>query len=142
MTGPTIWTSSWYAPLPDTHARIGISRGVPRRQPAGYRLCRQLSPGTWFNSVSPAEYRARYFGEVLARLNPQTTVDELQKLAGDRIPTLLCYEKPTDNQWCHRGMVSVWLKETLGLDVYEYGLEHEGCGWSHPKLPGEFRQDR
>jgi hypothetical protein len=32
-------------------SRIGISRGIPRRTPAGYRVFRKLSPGDWFNSA-------------------------------------------------------------------------------------------
>ena len=54
---------------------------------------------------------------------------------------LLCYEdpgKPAD--WCHRGQVSAWFKDTLGIDVFEYGHEAEGCGHSHPKLFSELRR--
>lgn len=34
---PRIFTASWFTPLPTGHLRVGISRGVPRGLPAGYR---------------------------------------------------------------------------------------------------------
>ncbi|MFZ1101313.1 MAG: hypothetical protein WAN86_00250 [Hyphomicrobiaceae bacterium] len=62
-------------------------------------------------------------------------------MAGDRTSTLLCWEPPEpDPKWCHRALVSVWLWENLGLEVPELGQEHEGFGWSHPKLHPEARR--
>ena len=40
----------------------------------------------------------------------------------------------TGDNWCHRGLVAAWLKDTLALDVFEVGQEAEGAGWAHPKL--------
>jgi len=73
--------------------------------------------------------------EVLALLDPQKTVDALLRLADGKVPALLCFEGPADARWCHRALVSMWLKDTLDLEVFEYGLEREGCGHEHPKLP-------
>ncbi len=126
-------TSSWSAQLPPQYARIGISRGTPRGQ-SGYRMYRALAPGEWFNKVSAEEYRDRYMAQ-LAKLDPNRVLSDLQALAGDRIPALLCFEKPDDGQWCHRAFVSAWLNDKLGLNVPEYGLEDRGFGWQHPKLP-------
>lgn len=128
-------TSCWYKELPDGYCRIGISRGVPRGQPAGYKMYRKLQPGTWFSSAPVEQYVRLYREEVLDRLDPQATVDELLRLADGKMPALLCFEMPSDARWCHRGMVSMWLKETLGLDVFEYECEQKGCGSRHPKLP-------
>lgn len=145
---PRIVTSCWYTALPgigtkgatDTHKKLGISRGVPRSGVgAGFQLYKVLQPGTWFNAVGPDEYRRRYFGEVLDRLDPQTVVDQIRKLADDKVAVLVCYEKPNDNQFCHRAYVSAWLKDRLGLEVPELGLEAKGTGWSHPKLPDMHR---
>src|ERR1017187_9456071 len=55
LTSPKILTASWFTPLPATHIKIGISRGVPRGLPAGHRLFKKLAPGPWFNSVGIAE---------------------------------------------------------------------------------------
>lgn len=131
-----IKTSAWSQKVPADHIKIGISRGTPRGQAAGYRLFKILAPGAWFNSVSAAEYRDRYFSEILASLDAAKVVAKIQELAGDKVPVLVCYESPTkDEDWCHRGYVSAWLKDKLGLDVPELGHEERGCGWSHPKLP-------
>ena len=131
---PKIVTSCWFTRLPGDHIKFGISRGTPRGMAAGYRKYPKLNPGKWFNSVSPTQYKQLYYDEVLNRLDPQRVVNELVQFADGKVPVLVCYEKPDDNQWCHRGLVSVWLKETIDLEVLELGLEDCGCGYSHPKL--------
>lgn len=134
MQKPIILTSSWSTKLPDTHLKFGVSRGTPRGMPAGYRKYPKLSPNSWFNSVTPPEYERLYADEVLSRLDPERVVDDLLVLAEGRVPTLVCYETPNEPTWCHRGLISRWLKTTLDLDVFEFGLEHCGCGGEHPKL--------
>lgn len=139
MEKATIYTSSWFTKLPPAHARISIARSAPRGQ-SGFQIYRQLAPGKWFNSVSPMEYRRRYYDEILGRLNPDQVVSELVAMSEGRIPTLLCWEKPEPGpDWCHRGWVSSWLYESLGLEVFEWGQERHGCGPGHPKIPSEFR---
>ena len=134
-----IYTSSWSTKLPEGFARIGISRGAPRRSAAGYRMYRRLAPGSWFNSVSAEEYRRRYM-EQLGALTAQQVGDEIAVLAGDKTPALLCFEPPAPGpKWCHRAYVSVWLETELGFKLLEYGQEKEGHGWAHPKLPPEYR---
>lgn len=133
-------TGYWFGKYPEDHIKIGISRFAPRGLPAGYRLFKTLAPGEWFNSVSAEEYRTRYFIQ-LDQLEPAKVVAEIKKLAGDRTPILCCFEKPDKPEdWCHRGFVSAWLNDTLGLEVPEYGYEQEGFGWSHPKLPKSMRK--
>jgi hypothetical protein len=132
-------TSSWSTKLPSTVARIGISRGPPRRQ-SGYRLYTALAPGSYFKKVPVAEFRQLYMAG-LENLDPTKVVEDLQKIAGGRPPVLLCFEPPEpDAHWCHRGFVSAWLHDTLGIEVYEFGQESEGFGWAHPKIPPEFRK--
>lgn len=134
-------TSSWYAKLPDHYMRIGISRGPPRGQ-RGYRLYRQLAPGPWFQSVKPEEFRRRYLAQ-LERLDPHQVLIELDELAGGKVPALLCFERPPpDPAWCHRGLVAGWLFDKVGLLVREIGHEHCGGGWSHPKLPPDWRRSQ
>lgn len=131
-----IVTSSWFTKLPEDHLRIGISRGTPRGMAAGYRKYPKLNPGPWFRSCStPEEYRQRYYEEILNPLDPEKVVTEIEKIADGKVAVLACYEPPTPGtQWCHRALVSLWLKDTLGLDVPELGLEEHGCGHHHPKL--------
>jgi hypothetical protein len=113
-------TSSWFTPLPPGHAGVGISRGVP----AGYEhlpIYRALAPGSWFKSCeTPQRYVERYFGDILAKLDPRQVVIDLQRIVGDDEPVLLCWEHPPPNpKWCHRALVSAWLSDTLGLTVPE-----------------------
>jgi hypothetical protein len=135
-----IVTSCWRTSLPPEYAPIGISRGVPRGR-SGFRRYTKLQPGPWFSSTSLEEFTRRYNEEILVPLDPELVVKELLEMAGDRIPTLLCWEPPEPGpNWCHRSLVSIWLWERLGLEVPEFGLEHEGFGWSHPKLHPDVRR--
>jgi hypothetical protein len=101
--------------------RISIARYAPRGTPAGFRIFKALAPGEWFNKVPEAEYRRRYFGEVLGELDPSEVVAQLEDLGGGAEPVLLCWEKPplTPRNWCHRRMVAEWLKSTLDIEVPE-----------------------
>lgn len=139
MPPPLIKTGSWATTLPDDHLRVGISRGTPRRLPPGYRVFRALAPGPWFNSVGIEEYARLYRTEILGRLDPRLVADALVGLAAGRVPVLLCYERPTPGQWCHRAMAAEWLAEALGAVVPEFGFEslpqHE-----HPLMPVQLRR--
>jgi hypothetical protein len=132
-------TSSWSIKLPEGYARIGISRGLPRRQ-RGYRVYRPLAPGAWYKSVTAAEYRELYMAQ-LEKLDPAVALKDLAGLSAGKIPALLCFEKPPpDQNWCHRGLVAVWLQEAAGLQIGEFGHEDLGRGWAHPKLPAAWRR--
>jgi uncharacterized protein DUF488 len=120
-----IATSSWFAPLPRNHIRIGISRGLPQHAPATHTLrYRPLFPGPWFRSLEPAAFLQRYEA-LLAALDPVEVVQELQELAGDRIATLTCFETApridAGECWCHRHIVAAWLERALGIEVVEVG---------------------
>ena len=105
--------------------RISVSRSVPRNTPAGYRLFKTLTPGTWLYErkykYDQQAYRERYFSEILAPLDPKSTYDALCALVVPHEPVLLCWEdlsKP--NEWCHRRMIAEWLEQELGISVPEY----------------------
>jgi hypothetical protein len=132
-------TASWYSRLPDDHLRIGVSRGVPRRMTAGYRVFRKLAPGPWFNSVGPVEYVQLYRAEILAPLDPRAVADELLAMAAGRVPVLLCFERPNEGAWCHRALAAAWLAEALGEVVPEFGFETLPQA-EHPLLPLELRR--
>ncbi len=132
-----IKTGCWFTPLPPDHLRVGISRATPRSMPKGYRMFRELAPGEWFNRIpDPVKWAERYRTEVLSRLDPQEVVGKLRALAEGRTVVLCCFEQPPppDKKWCHRALVSVWLQESMGLEVLEIGHESCGCGRQHPKL--------
>jgi hypothetical protein len=114
--------------------RISIARYPPRGTPAGYRMYKKLAPGAWFNSVSRDEYERR-FGEQLRALDPAEVKAELQSLAGEAEPVLLCWERTpfTEKNWCHRRIVARWLHETLGERVPELISREalEEVAWLH-----------
>lgn len=128
-------TASWFTPLPLGLVRVGISRGMPRGMPAGYRMYRKLAPGPWFKSVDESEYQRRYFKEVLGQLDPVAVIAELQALTDGAPAALCCFERANDDHFCHRAFVSAWLHEELGLSVREFERGGDGHGWRHPKLP-------
>ncbi len=121
-----IFTSSWFTPLPPTILRIGISRSVPRNVGPGYRRLRMLEPGDWLHAP-PAVFMLKY-QDLLGRLDAGEIVAKIEAMAdGYEAAALLCYER---TGWCHRWLLSLWLKQQLGLSVPEYG--HEQCCGGHP----------
>lgn len=134
-----IYTSGWFVTLPPEIQKIGVSRGTPRGYPAGFRKMMELAPGPYFKTATVTQYKQLYF-EGLRRLSPQKVVARMEELSGGKDVALLCYESPTDDQYCHRAYISCWLHDNLGIEVFEYGYEEQGCGWLHPKLPAQFRQ--
>lgn len=140
-----ILTSSWRSMIDDNrYVRVGVSRSA-RGVPKGFRRFAPLEPGSWFASLpNPVEWQARYEAEMLAKLDPTGVVADLRSMSdGPKPVVLLCWE-PADGSggWCHRGMISAWLSERLGLEVPELGREKCGCGYEHPLLPPELRQRR
>ena len=113
-----IVTASWFTPLPEGYVRVGISRGVP----AGYRLYRRLAPGPWFNSVPTEEVLRRYDAEILAPLDPRQVLDELLRLAGDKVPVLCCFERVDGGQWCHLAPDWRIVRQRLAAAVAVHGV--------------------
>ena len=105
--------------------RICIARWAPRGTPAGFRVYKPLAPRKDMLRMSEAEYRDIYVGEILAALDPETVVNDLERLADCAEPVLLCWEQTADiasgKTYCHRHMVAGWLADRLGLDVLELG---------------------
>jgi hypothetical protein len=121
-----IATASWFAPLPDTHQKVGVSRGQPRGLKAGtYRGYRRLAPGAWFKSVTPDRYLELY-NDVLRALDPKEVAADLIELGNGKIPTMLCFESARDIQagdkWCHRHLAAKWLEDQLGIEIEEVGV--------------------
>lgn len=132
-----ILTSSFFTKLPPQFARISIARSAPTAD-RGLPVIRELSPGPWFRTATVDEYADLYVTQ-LAALDPRAMVRKIEDLAAGRTAALLCWERPRDGVFCHRGFVARWLKEELSVDIYEVGLEHEGSGPFHPKLPDGYR---
>ena len=134
MQPTLIKTSAWGTQLPEDHLRVSISRGTPRRTPAGFRVYRALAPGPWFNKVGTDEYCRLYAEEILAPLDPRLVADALVCLGDGRVPVLLCFERPNTGKWCHRALVAEWLAKATGRTVPEFGFEALPQH-AHPLLP-------
>jgi hypothetical protein len=134
-----IQTASWFTKSPDTHFRIGISRGMPRGQPAGFRMYRKLAPGPWYSSAEPDEYVRRYHAEILAPLDPEVVAAELTEMAAGKVPVMLCFEQANGRDWCHRSLAAEWLADALDEPVSEFGHEHLPQPL-HPLTPPSHRR--
>ena len=103
--------------------RVVIARYAPRGTPAGYRIYKALAPTKEMLKMEIGPYREKYFGEILAALNPFSVWMELHSLANGHEPVLMCWEDISEpGAWCHRRMVAEWLKEKTGEDVHELSM--------------------
>ena len=100
---------------------IGISLGKPRGMTVRCGFYRDFAPRREMLRMPYQVYRDVYFREILGPLDPRQVRDDLQLLAGEREPVMLCFERPPfhANNWCHRRMVAEWFSDTLDLDVSE-----------------------
>jgi uncharacterized protein YeaO (DUF488 family) len=62
-------------------------------------------------------FRQRYRDEILAALDPDEVLRELEELVPEGDIILLCFEK--DRSRCHRGLVAEWFLEIKGIRVPE-----------------------
>jgi len=123
-----MFTSSFFTYFGE--GRISISRGNPENID-GYKFYRNLNPGPWFKDKEFKDvnlYRNKYHEDILSKLDPQQTWDELHKLVENEnhCPVLLCYEKLNKkNEWCHRRMAAEWLQTELGVIIPEWREKEE-----------------
>ncbi len=106
--------------------RVGISRGMPRGVPAGFRRYAPLAPGEWlYTTEDQGEYRDKYFAQ-LGTLDPARVVGDLHRLAGScAVPTLLCFcNLRKMGAWCHRTMAAEWITDKTGLATVELSPSH------------------
>jgi hypothetical protein len=128
-----IKTGSWFMPITPDHVRVGISRGVPRGMPAGYRRFTPLNPGPWFNSVAPEVYLQLYRTEILDQLDPANVVAAIERAMDGRTAVLCCYESvakiEAGEAYCHRHIAAAWLEDRLGLEIEEVGAPQGFDRW-------------
>ena len=91
---------------------VAICRGVPR----GWKGRRYvaLAP-SWVlvkTKLPEDQWKARYYEEVLSKLNPRQVLADLGPDA-----VMLCWEAPGET--CHRRLVAEWLEEVTGVEIRE-----------------------
>lgn len=99
---------------------IGISL-YPPRWFTGISL-KQVAPTRsilFANGQTQEEYTRRYRSEVLSQQDMQQFLKTVEQASGGQDVALCCYEKPED--FCHRHILSDWIKEKLGIEISEYG---------------------
>ena len=136
---PQILTSSWQTKIDEAkYCRIGISRSTPRGQ-KGFRRYPKLNPGPWFRSIADErEWAKRYEEEILAARSAGDSRRSDDDGGWARAGAAVLGAPEPGDDYCHRGLVAVWLARTLKMTVCELG--QEGCGHSHPKLPRSLRK--
>ena len=135
-------TSSYFTRLPLNHVRIGVSCGKAKRLLQQPFYMTELAPWSAFKKgLSTAGYRDAYMKQLL-KLDPCRILYRIDRAVGEgSVAVLCCYESPEkDTDWCHRGYISQWLADQLGVVVPELGLDPELFGDRHPKIPREFRK--
>ena len=74
----------------------------------------------WKKNKDNDYYIEHFQKEVLDTLEVETVINRLYELSEGKDICLLCYEKPND--FCHRHLVSNWLKENkIECEEYRYG---------------------
>ena len=81
------------------------------------REYKTLAPKYWFFKKYKKDgdeefYTKQYYKEVLNKLDPKKTYEELGENA-----ILLCWEAP--DKFCHRHIVAKWISLSLGIEIKE-----------------------
>jgi uncharacterized protein YeaO (DUF488 family) len=104
----------------DKYTCIAISVGVPKA--INIKSYKKLAP-LWDiaqeyknNGGDIERYKSRYYNEVLNQLDADDVVKELASISQDKDVVLICYEGIKNNDFCHRHLVSQWLREN-GYDA-------------------------
>jgi len=134
--------TSYFAQMrnfPKNYIPVAICGGVPD----WYLGTRYKKPAPklgffqeWKKNGDNNYYIEHYNSEVLAQLNPDAVLNDLQLLVPEEIRAqmqepiwtsphvhlvLLCYEKPTD--FCHRHLFAEWLRENTKIEIEEFQKE-------------------
>lgn len=104
----------------DKYTCIAISVGIPKA--IDVKSYKKLAP-LWDivqeyknNGGDIERYKNRYYNEVLNQLNADDVVKELTSISQGKDVVLICYEGIKNNDFCHRHLVSQWLREN-GYDA-------------------------
>ena len=99
----------------DKYTCIAISVGIPKA--INVKSYKKLAP-LWDivqeyknNGGDIEKYKSRYYNEVLNKLNIDEVYKELEELSDGKDVVLLCFEGIKNNDFCHRHLVSQWLRQ-------------------------------
>ncbi len=90
---------------------------------------KQLGPTPDMLKLFKHEYEPRYYS-ILNKLDASVLVKYLERISKGKDVVLLCYESAASCEkgttYCHRHMLSKWIKEKTGVDVTEYEFTVNG----------------
>jgi len=110
--------TSYFAKSARNPGAVSISRFPPKWYTGAHTFT--LAPAPDMLKIGDWEvFRQRYRDEVLAGLDPDAVLRELEELVPGRDIIMLCFEK--ERTHCHRGLVAEWFYETKGIRVPEVG---------------------
>lgn len=69
-------------------------------------------------SKGQEDYTQRYKSEILARLNTQNVLRNINTISNGQDAVLLCFEKPED--FCHRHILAEWLTNNTDQTITEW----------------------
>lgn len=122
---PMLATMSWSAPLPQGYVRIAVSRGP---LPPGVDLHTMrypaLTPNQSSRDTPPADFHRNYVHRLMA-LDPEFVFEDIQRMAGPRVPVLCGWPGVTNiaagRLGCHRHLAADWFERALDIKVPELG---------------------
>lgn len=106
--------------LPEDIVPVAICGGVPKWYKGKvYKvLAPEFNSFRTFKVTGDADTFSHDYNQlVLAKLNADSVVKELEELTGSKDICLVCFEKSDD--FCHRHLVADWLIRS-GYNCYEY----------------------
>lgn len=104
---------------------LSIARYMPKNLQGDIQSLPELFPSKSLLSsykkgkVDYENYKKIYYNEVLKNLDVKNLIKKI-KTFGNKV-VLVCYEKPDD--FCHRHIVSHWLKYLTGYKIQEFGVK-------------------
>lgn len=106
--------TSYFARLKSIEERGLVPIAVCQYPPAWYKgaVYKKVAPTYDMiqgmkNSDTRVYSAAEYVESILAPLDRQSVLEDLERLSGGKDVALLCFEKPTD--FCHRRMIALFL---------------------------------
>jgi len=117
-------TSYFYQMQRGVEGAISIAVGKPKYVEIDSEM-KQLAP-SWAlltdfrnDKINEDEYTER-FRKQLDRLDINSVISQLVKLANGKEPVLMCH--CGKQHFCHRHIVAEWIEKKTGIDVEEYGV--------------------
>lgn len=113
----TSYFANWRNYPPDKFQAIAIVRTTPKY--VHYMNIVELAPPKKMKHLPPESLAIAYRKYLNNNRDAKGICMQIAKICGDKIPVLLCYEKP--HEFCHRHILREWLIAERDVDITELG---------------------